>query len=182
MNIKSYWQQAKAQGKGYEVAAKISEMIFMLMTNKQYQIDNTSTHDSYAPIDFFVTGKTGNITAIEAKCRFSEYNEYMLEVDKYKALMDAYKLSGYTPYYFNVVIDDDDTVKHLYLWNLLKTPIIPNFPLECPRVSSEDKGKRYKANYLLSPGDAYDVCNNVVWSNIKVYELYNQYYGQKQNN
>ena len=68
------------------------------------------TSSKYDPIDCFITGANGDRYAVEIKdrnCNIKTYAKdgYVLELAKYRALMDAYELSGYTPTYRNYFKD-----------------------------------------------------------------------------
>ena len=66
------------------------------------------TNERYDSIDCFATAYTGDKYAIEIKNRdisIDKYDDVMLELHKYNALMIAYVYSGYTPL-FRVYFQD----------------------------------------------------------------------------
>lgn len=71
--------------------------------NSKTPIQYEFTHNRYNTIDCFATATTTNTTyAIEIKDRdisIDKYEEYILELHKYKSLMVAYEEYGYKPIY-----------------------------------------------------------------------------------
>ena len=68
--------------------------------NSKYKIEYEFTKGKYDSIDCFATASTGDKYAIEIKNRdisIDKYDDVLLELHKYNALMIAYEESGYTP-------------------------------------------------------------------------------------
>ena len=68
--------------------------------NSKCEIEYEFTKGKYDSIDCFATASTGDKYAIELKNRgisIDKYDDVMLELHKYNALMIAYEESGYTP-------------------------------------------------------------------------------------
>lgn len=68
--------------------------------NSKCEIEYEFTKGKYDSIDCFATASTGDKYAIEIKNRdisIDKYDDVLLELHKYNALMIAYEESGYTP-------------------------------------------------------------------------------------
>lgn len=68
--------------------------------NSKHEIEYEFTKGKYDSIDCFATASTGDKYAVEIKNRdisIDKYDDVMLELHKYNALMIAYEESGYTP-------------------------------------------------------------------------------------
>ena len=68
--------------------------------NSEHEIEYEFTKGKFDSIDCFATASTGDKYAIELKNRdisIDKYDDVMLELHKYNALMVAYEESGYTP-------------------------------------------------------------------------------------
>lgn len=68
--------------------------------NADCEIEYEFTKGKYDSIDCFATASTGDKFAIEIKNRdisIDKYDDVLLELHKYNALMIAYEESGYTP-------------------------------------------------------------------------------------
>ena len=68
--------------------------------NADCEIEYEFTKGKYDSIDCFATASTGDKYAIELKDRdisIDKYDDVLLELHKYNALMIAYEESGYTP-------------------------------------------------------------------------------------
>ena len=68
--------------------------------NSKHEIEYEFTKGKYDSIDCFATASTGDKYAIELKNRdisIDKYDDVLLELHKYNALMIAYEESGYTP-------------------------------------------------------------------------------------
>ena len=68
--------------------------------NSKHEIEYEFTKGKFDSIDCFATASTGQKFAIELKNRdisIDKYDDVMLELHKYNALMIAYEESGYTP-------------------------------------------------------------------------------------
>ena len=76
--------------------------------NSEHEIEYEFTKRKFDSIDCFATASTGDKYAIEIKNRdisLDKYDDVMLELHKYNALMIAYVYSGYTPL-FRVYFQD----------------------------------------------------------------------------
>lgn len=68
--------------------------------NSKHEIEYEFTKGKFDSVDCFATASTGDKFAIEIKNRdisIDKYDDVMLELHKYNALMIAYEESGYTP-------------------------------------------------------------------------------------
>ena len=112
------------------------------------------TEDKYDNIDCFVTGNNKTF-AVEIKNRdilMDTYDTYILELTKYKALMDAYENSGYTPTYVNYFQDGR------MVWVLNELNITPDriSTKWCTATTAENYGhRRQKQVIMLSPTETY---------------------------
>jgi len=102
------------------------------------------TEDPFDAIDIFCTASTGGIGAIEVKYR-SAYTStqidamggHILEQWKYDNLMDAYRLSGYTPTYWMAYPDK------VLVWDLrgiVPKWVVAKYP-STTAVKGEEKNK-----------------------------------------
>ena len=76
--------------------------------NSKCEIEYEFTQGKFDSIDCFATASTGDKFAIEIKNRdisIDKYDDVMMELHKYNALMIAYIYSGYTPL-FRVYFQD----------------------------------------------------------------------------
>ena len=76
--------------------------------NSKCEIEYEFTKEKFESIDCFATASTGQRFAIEIKNRdipLDKYDDVLLELHKYNALMIAYEESGYTPL-FRVYFQD----------------------------------------------------------------------------
>ena len=76
--------------------------------NSKCEIEYEFTKGKFDSVDCFATASTGQRFAIELKNRdisIDKYDDIMLELHKYNALMIAYEESGYTPL-FRVYFQD----------------------------------------------------------------------------
>lgn len=111
------------------------------------------TEDKYDPLDCFVTALTKEmekIYAVEIKNRnilFTQYENdgFILEVAKYKALMEAYRNSGYTPIYLNYF--NDARVS----WDVSKLENVENrwITKDCTKTTAENYGNRVPKKVIL---------------------------------
>ena len=91
------------------------------------------TQEKFDSIDCFATASTGDKYAIEIKNRdisIEKYDDVMLELHKYNALMIAYEESGYTPI-FRIYYKDGKLS-----YNLLQLKDIENRVEEMPCAES----------------------------------------------
>ena len=68
--------------------------------NSKHEIEYEFTKGKFDSVDCFATASTGDKYAIEIKNRdisIDKYDDVMMELHKYNALMIAYEESGYTP-------------------------------------------------------------------------------------
>ena len=76
--------------------------------NSKCEIEYEFTKGKFDSVDCFATASTGDKYAVEIKNRdisIDKYDDVMLELHKYNALMIAYEESGYTPL-FRVYFQD----------------------------------------------------------------------------
>ena len=88
--------------------------------NSKHEIEYEFTKGKYDSIDCFATASTGDKYAVEIKNRdisIDKYDDVMLELHKYNALMIAYIYSGYTPL-FRVYFQDG-----VLTWDISKIDI-----------------------------------------------------------
>ena len=91
--------------------------------NSKHEIEYEFTKGKFDSIDCFATASTGDKYAVEIKNRdisIDKYDDVMLELHKYNALMIAYEESGYTPI-FRVYYKDGKLT-----YNLLQLKDIEN--------------------------------------------------------
>ena len=113
------------------------------------------TKEKYDSIDCFATASTGDKYAVEIKNRdisIDKYDDVMLELHKYNALMIAYEESGYTPI-FRVYYKDGKLS-----YNLLQLKDIENRVEEMPCAEStfNYEHKVIKKIIMLKKGEALD--------------------------
>ena len=76
--------------------------------NSEHEIEYEFTKGKFDSVDCFATASTGQRFAIELKNRdisIDKYDDVLMELHKYNALMIAYEESGYTPL-FRVYFQD----------------------------------------------------------------------------
>ena len=101
--------------------------------NSEHEIEYEFTKGKFDSIDCFATASTGDKFAIEIKNRdisIDKYDDVMLELHKYNALMIAYEESGYTPV-FRIYYKDGKLS-----YNLLQLKDIENRVEEMPCAES----------------------------------------------
>ena len=101
--------------------------------NSKYEIEYDFTKGEFDSVDCFATASTGDKYAIEIKNRdisIDKYDDVMLELHKYNALMIAYEESGYTPI-FRIYYKDGKLS-----YNLLQLKDIENRVEEMPCAES----------------------------------------------
>lgn len=101
--------------------------------NADCEIEYEFTKGKYDSIDCFATASTGEKFAIEIKNRdisIDKYDDVMLELHKYNALMIAYEESGYTPI-FRIYYKDGKLS-----YNLLQLKDVENRVEEMPCAES----------------------------------------------
>lgn len=113
------------------------------------------TKGKYDSIDCFATASTGDKFAIEIKNRdisIEKYDDVMLELHKYNALMIAHEESGYTPI-FRIYYKDGKLS-----YNLLQLKDVENRVEEMPCAEStfNYEHKKIKKIILLKKEEAID--------------------------
>ena len=113
------------------------------------------TNERYDSIDCFATASTGDKFAIEIKNRdisIDKYDDVMLELHKYNALMIAYEESGYTPI-FRIYYKDGKLS-----YNLLQLKDVENRVEEmlCAESTYNYKHKVIKKIIMLKKGEALE--------------------------
>ena len=101
--------------------------------NSKYEIEYEFTKGKFDSVDCFATASTGDKYAIEIKNRdisIDKYDDVMLELHKYNALMIAYEESGYTPI-FRIYYKDGKLS-----YNLLQLKDVENRVEEMPCAES----------------------------------------------
>ena len=101
--------------------------------NSKCEIEYEFTKGKFDSVDCFATASTGQRFAVEIKNRdisIDKYDDVMLELHKYNALMIAYEESGYTPI-FRIYYKDGKLS-----YNLLQLKDIENRVEEMPCAES----------------------------------------------
>lgn len=131
------------------------DKIYTLISGDTKVVRHYFTPEQFNEIDLFLTAATPEEKyAIEIKDRNFPTGYFptgwIIETSKFKALINAYQDSGYTPYYANFFTDNK-----LVLWNLLKTPYGKEIMTTTKTtVFDRDKEKVTKERYLLKEEDA----------------------------
>ena len=123
--------------------------------NSKYEIEYEFTKGKFDSIDCFATASTGDKYAIEIKNRdisIDKYDDVMMELHKYNALMIAYEESGYTPI-FRIYYKDGKLS-----YNLLQLKDIENRVEEmtCAESTFNYSHKVVKKIIMLKKGEALD--------------------------
>ena len=123
--------------------------------NADCEIEYEFTKGKYDSIDCFATASTGDKFAIEIKNRdisIDKYDDVMLELHKYNALMIAHEESGYTPI-FRIYYKDGKLS-----YNLLQLKDVENRVEEMPCAEStfNYEHKKIKKIILLKKEEAID--------------------------
>ena len=121
--------------------------------NSKHEIEYEFTKGKFDSVDCFATASTGDKYAIEIKNRdisIDKYDDVMLELHKYNALMIAYEESGYTPI-FRVYYKDGKLT-----YNLLQLKDVENRVEEmfCAESTFNYGHKRIKKIILLKKEEA----------------------------
>ena len=121
--------------------------------NSKHEIEYEFTKGKYDSVDCFATASTGDKFAIEIKNRdisLDKYDDVLLELHKYNALMTAYEESGYTPI-FRVYYKDGKLT-----YNLLQLKDVENRVEEmtCAESTFNYYHKRIKKIILLKKEEA----------------------------
>lgn len=122
--------------------------------NADCEIIYEFTNERYDSIDCFATAATGDKYAIEIKNRdisIDKYDDVMLELHKYNALMIAYEESGYTPV-FRVYYKDGKLT-----YNLLKLDVEDRVEeMPCAESTYNYEHKVIKKIIMLKKEEALD--------------------------
>jgi hypothetical protein len=122
--------------------------------NADCEIIYEFTNERYDSIDCFATAATGDKYAIEIKNRdisIDKYDDVMLELHKYNALMIAYEESGYTPV-FRVYYKDGKLT-----YNLLKLDVDDRVEeMPCAESTYNYEHKVIKKIIMLKKEEALD--------------------------
>lgn len=122
--------------------------------NADCEIMYEFTNERYDSIDCFATAATGDKYAIEIKNRdisIDKYDDVMLELHKYSALMIAYVESGYTPI-FRVYYKDGKLT-----YNLLQLDVEDRVEeMPCAESTYNYGHKVIKKIIMLKKGEALD--------------------------
>ena len=112
------------------------------------------TKGKYDSIDCFATASTGDKFAIEIKNRdisIDKYDDVMLELHKYNALMIAHEESGYTPL-FRVYFQDG-----VLTWDISKIDVENRIEeMKCAESTFNYEHKKIKKIILLKKEEAID--------------------------
>jgi hypothetical protein len=111
-----------AEQKGRDIIRKYIYESYLSIDNPEHIFfDN----DFFARIDTLFTSTTQNLTHVKGageikyrNYRYSTSHDWMIEINKYNALMEKYQKEQYIPYYFNITNDSK-----IITWNLKKFDI-----------------------------------------------------------
>ena len=116
------------------------------------------TQEKFDSIDCFATASTGDKYAIEIKNRdisIDKYDDVMLELHKYNALMIAYEESGYTPL-FRVYFQDG-----VLTWDISKIDVNDRVEeMPCAESTFNYEHKVVKKIIMLKKEEAIDKKRN----------------------
>ena len=123
--------------------------------NSKHEIEYEFTKGKYDSVDCFATASTGDKYAIEIKNRdisIDKYDDVMMELHKYNALMIAYEESGYTPL-FRVYYKDG-----MLTWDISKIDVENRVEeMSCAESTFNYEHKRIKKIILLKKEEAINV-------------------------
>ena len=126
--------------------------------NADCEIEYEFTKGKYDSIDCFATASTGDKYAIELKNRdisIDKYDDVLLELHKYNALMVAHEESGYTPL-FRVYFQDG-----VLTWDISKIDINDRVEeMKCTQTTVDYGHKVVKKIILLKKEEAIDKKRN----------------------
>ena len=126
--------------------------------NSKCEIEYEFTEGKYDSIDCFATASTGGKYAIELKNRdisLDKYDDVMMELHKYNALMVAYEESGYTPL-FRVYFQDG-----VLTWDISKIDVNDRVEeMPCAESTFNYSHKVVKKIILLKKEEAIDKKRN----------------------
>ena len=122
--------------------------------NADCEIEYEFTKGKFDSIDCFATASTGDKFAIEIKNRdisIDKYDDVMLELHKYNALMLAHEESGYTPL-FRVYFQDG-----VLTWDISKIDVENRIEeMKCAESTFNYEHKKIKKIILLKKEEAID--------------------------
>lgn len=123
--------------------------------NSKHEIEYEFTKGKFDSVDCFATASTGDKYAIEIKNRdisIDKYDDVMMELHKYNALMIAYEESGYTPI-FRVYYKDGKLT-----YNLLQLKDVENRveEMSCAESTFNYGHKVVKKIIMLKKEEAID--------------------------
>ena len=120
--------------------------------NSKHEIEYEFTKGKYDSVDCFATASTGDKFAIEIKNRdisIDKYDDVLLELHKYNALMIAYEESGYTPI-FRVYFQDG-----VLTWDISKIDINDRVEeMKCAESTFNYSHKKIKKIIMLKKEEA----------------------------
>lgn len=120
--------------------------------NADCEIEYEFTKGKFDSIDCFATASTGQKFAIELKNRdipLDKYDDVMMELHKYNALMIAYVYSGYTPL-FRVYFQDG-----VLTWDISKININGRVEeMKCAESTFNYEHKKIKKIIMLKKEEA----------------------------
>ena len=126
--------------------------------NSKHEIEYEFTKGKYDSVDCFATASTGDKFAIEIKNRdisIDKYDDVMLELHKYNALMVAHIESGYTPL-FRVYFQDG-----VLTWDISKIDINDRVEeMKCTQTTVDYGHKVVKKLIMLKKEEAIDKKRN----------------------
>ena len=120
--------------------------------NSKCEIEYEFTKGKFDSVDCFATASTGQKFAIEIKNRdisIDKYDDVMLELHKYNALMIMYEESGYTPL-FRVYFQDG-----VLTWDISKIDISDRVEeMSCAESTFNYEHKKIKKIIMLKKEEA----------------------------
>ena len=126
--------------------------------NSKCEIEYEFTKGKFDSVDCFATASTGDKYAIEIKNRdisIDKYDDVMLELHKYNALMIAYEESGYTPL-FRVYFQDG-----VLTWDISKIDVDDRVEeMPCAESTFNYSHKVIKKIIMLKEEEAIDKKRN----------------------
>ena len=126
--------------------------------NSKCEIEYEFTKGKFDSVDCFATASTGQRFAIELKNRdisIDKYDDIMLELHKYNALMIAYEESGYTPL-FRVYFQDG-----VLTWDISKIDVDDRVEeMPCAESTFNYSHKVVKKIIMLKKEEAIDKKRN----------------------
>ena len=122
--------------------------------NSEHEIEYEFTKGKFDSIDCFATASTGQRFAIELKNRdisIDKYDDVLMELHKYNALMIAYEESGYTPL-FRVYFQDG-----VLTWDISKIDVNDRVEeMPCAESTFNYSHKVVKKIIMLKKEEAID--------------------------